>query len=153
MEFSCSILLTRIVRQWCFGSKPSKIKVWRNMSERVLFLENIFYKSNIFICIVSTKHHPNVCQACAETRYLYSPRRKNKAQPSTTILRTILFYICVNIVFLLADIWCASQNAGYFLCLTTISNSNKQIYNHSLPNVWPIMGQPRIKRQRNDLFV
>ena len=116
------------------------------MSEWVLFLENIFYKSNIFICIVSTKHHPNVCQACAETRYLYSPRRKNKAQPSTTILRTILFYICVNIVFLLADdIWCASQNAGYFLCMITISNSNKQIYNHSLPNVWPIMGQPRIK--------
>ena len=114
------------------------------MSERVPFLENIFYKSNIFICIVSTKHHPNVCQACAETRYLYSPRRKNKAQPSTTtlLLSSFIFAFILYFCLLISD---ARAKTQAIFCTITISNSNKQIYNHSLPNVWPIMGQPRIK--------
>ena len=128
MEFSCSILLTRIVRQWCFGSHQkskygeiwvSECCFWKIYFIRATFLYVLFQQSIIQMCV----------------------RRVQK--PDTFILRgekirhNLLLLLLSSFIFALILYFCllisdARAKTQAIFWTITISNSCKQIYNHLL---------------------
>ena len=140
MEFSCSILLTRIVRQWCFGSHQkskygeiwvSECCFWKIYFIRATFLYVLFQQSIIQMCVRRVQK--------PDTFIL----RGEKIRHNLLLLRTFIFALILYFCLLISD---ARAKTQAIFCMITISNSCKQIYNHSLREQTDLSWeQPRIR--------